>query len=126
MWPVLVFDALFLNMVLCVFSSADDCIKKEEHDSSLPNTLTESSTGPTRSGEHTFFTMLKWILGLNSIRTWEKSDFYFLEIYIFCRCQSHVSQNGHSKIFFHNLRYMYDLTVAPIFFCKKLNSSCSI
>ncbi|XP_059358399.1 BCL6A transcription repressor b [Carassius carassius] len=31
-------------------SSADECIKKEEHDSSLPNTLTEeSSTRPTRS-----------------------------------------------------------------------------
>ncbi|XP_042573584.1 BCL6A transcription repressor b [Cyprinus carpio] len=31
-------------------SSADECIKKEEHNSSLPNTLTEeSSTRPTRS-----------------------------------------------------------------------------
>lgn len=86
-------DAVSVNVVSCVFRSADDCIKKEERGSALPNTLTEeSSLRPTGPGEYTCFLHFEMFLGINSIYKFGLKD-----IHILGTC---VSQNGQIKLFF--------------------------
>ncbi len=102
-WPVLVSDALFLNMVSCVLALQMIASKKRNQTLHFPTLWQKAAQDPQDQ------------VNTLSSQCWNgpKQHSYmggiwlvFLEILIFCQCQSHVSQNGHSKIFLHNLRYM--------------------
>ncbi len=96
-WPVLVFDALFLNMVSCVLALQMIASKKRNQTLHFPTLWQKAAQDPQDQ------------VNTLSLQCWNGPKqhsymggiwFLFLEILIFCQCQSHVSQNGHSKIFF--------------------------